>query len=37
MGRAQEYGKLYGDLPRDTALRTLRFWRLRRQTPEMAA
>jgi uncharacterized protein (DUF2336 family) len=37
MGRAQEYGKLYADLPRETALRTLRFWRLRRQTTEMAA
>jgi uncharacterized protein (DUF2336 family) len=37
MGRAQEYGKLYSDLPRDTALRTLRFWRLRRQSTEMAA
>jgi uncharacterized protein (DUF2336 family) len=37
MGRAQEYGKLYADLSRDTALRTLRFWRLRRQTTEIAA
>jgi uncharacterized protein (DUF2336 family) len=37
MGRAQEYGKLYADLPRETALRTLRFWRMRRQTSEMAA
>jgi uncharacterized protein (DUF2336 family) len=37
MGRAQEYGKLYGELTRETALRTLRFWRLRRQTAELAA
>jgi uncharacterized protein (DUF2336 family) len=37
MGRAQEYGKLYSELPRDTALRTLRFWRLRRQQTDMAA
>jgi uncharacterized protein (DUF2336 family) len=37
IGRAQQYGKLYADLPRETALRTLRFWRLRRQTAEMAA
>ncbi len=32
MGRAQEYARLYGDLPRETALRTLRFWRMRRAT-----
>jgi uncharacterized protein (DUF2336 family) len=37
MGRAQEYGKLYADLSRDTALRTLRFWRLRRQSTDIAA
>ena len=30
MGKASEYGRLYTDLPRDTALRTIRFWRLRR-------
>ena len=30
MGRAAEYGKLYQDLPYDTAQRTIRFWRLRR-------
>ncbi len=30
MGRAAEYGKLYMDLPQDTALRTIRFWRMRR-------
>lgn len=31
MGRAQSYARLYSELPRDTALRTLRFWRLRRE------
>ncbi len=30
MGKAAEYGKLYMDLPRETAERTIRFWRLRR-------
>lgn len=30
MGRAAEYGKLYQDLPLETAQRTIRFWRLRR-------
>jgi uncharacterized protein (DUF2336 family) len=37
MGRAQEYGELYGKLDRDTALRAIRFWRLRRQTGDLAA
>jgi uncharacterized protein (DUF2336 family) len=37
MGRAKEYGQLYADLPREAAQRTLRFWRMRRQAPEMAA
>ncbi len=37
LGRAQEYGRLYADLPKDTALRTLRFWRMRRNTTELAA
>lgn len=37
IGRAQQYGRLYADLPRETALRTLRFWRLRRGTVEQAA
>ncbi len=32
MGKAQEYARLYADLPQDTARRTLRFWRLRRQS-----
>ena len=37
MGRAKEYGELYAALPRDAAQRTLRFWRMRRQAPELAA
>jgi uncharacterized protein (DUF2336 family) len=37
LGRAQEYGRLYTDLPRDTAMRTLRFWRMRRQSTDLAA
>ena len=37
LGRAQEYGRLYHDLPRDTAMRTLRFWRMRRQSTDLAA
>jgi len=36
MARAHEYGRLYAELPRETAMRTLRFWRMRRQT-ELAA
>ena len=35
--KAEEYGALYAKLPRDTALRTLRFWRMRRQTGTIAA
>lgn len=31
MGRAAEYGQLYTQLPLDTAQRTIRFWRMRRQ------
>ncbi|ESQ73685.1 DUF2336 domain-containing protein [Asticcacaulis sp. AC402] len=30
MGKAAEYGKLYMDLPQETAMRTIRFWRMRR-------
>jgi len=30
MGKASEYGRLYEQLPRETALRTIRFWRMRR-------
>jgi uncharacterized protein (DUF2336 family) len=37
MGRAREYGALYSDLPRDAACRTIRFWRMRRQTGDVAA
>ena len=37
MGRASEYGELYTQLPKDAALRTLRFWRMRRQTGDVAA
>ena len=36
MARAHQYGKMYADLPRETAMRTLRFWRMRRQS-ELAA
>lgn len=32
MGKAHSYAKLYADLQRDAALRTLRFWRMRRNT-----
>jgi uncharacterized protein (DUF2336 family) len=37
MGRAKQYGDLYSELPKESAQRTLRFWRMRRQTTEMAA
>lgn len=37
MGRAREYGELYEALPREVAQRTLRFWRMRRQTGDVAA
>jgi uncharacterized protein (DUF2336 family) len=37
MGRAKEYGDLYAQLPKEAAQRTLRFWRMRRQAPELAA
>jgi uncharacterized protein (DUF2336 family) len=37
MGRAREYGQLYSDLPRETATRTLRFWRMRRNSGDLAA
>lgn len=30
MGKAGNYGRLYGELSREAALRTLRFWRMRR-------
>jgi uncharacterized protein (DUF2336 family) len=37
MGRAKEYGDLYGELPKESAQRTLRFWKMRRQTADIAA
>ncbi len=37
MGRAREYGALYSNLPRDSACRTVRFWRMRRQIGDVAA
>ena len=37
MSRAAVYGKLYAELPRDTALRTLRFWRIRCESGEAMA
>jgi uncharacterized protein (DUF2336 family) len=37
MALANEYGRRYAELPRDLALRTLRFWRMRRQTGDVAA
>lgn len=37
MARARQYGDLYSELPRESALRTIRFWRLRRQTGDVAA
>lgn len=37
MAKAKEYGALYNDLPKDTALRTMRFWRMRRATGDVAA
>lgn len=30
MGKAHSYAKMYGELERDVALRTLRFWKMRR-------
>lgn len=37
MLRAKAYGELYAALPRESALRTIRFWRLRRTTGDVAA
>lgn len=36
MGQAHSYAKLYADLQKDAALRTLRFWRMRRGTANAA-
>ncbi|HEX5377539.1 MAG TPA: DUF2336 domain-containing protein [Phenylobacterium sp.] len=37
MGRAREYGELYEALPREAAQRTIRFWRMRRHSGDVAA
>jgi len=37
MGRAAEYGQLYNALTKETACRTLRFWRVRRETEAAVA
>ena len=37
MEHANDYGQRYAELPRDAAQRTLRFWRMRRQTGDVAA
>lgn len=37
MGRAKEYGDLYAQVSRESAQRTLRFWRMRRRSPDLAA
>jgi uncharacterized protein (DUF2336 family) len=37
MGRAREYGQLYADLSPEVAQRTIRFWRMRRQSGDLAA
>ena len=37
MGRAQEYGDLYSKLTPESASRAIRFWRLRRQSGDLAA
>jgi len=37
MAQAQNYARLYGELPKDTAMRTIRFWRMRRTSTDLAA
>jgi len=37
MASAETYGPLYSELPKEAAQRTLRFWRMRRQTGDVAA
>ncbi|MGZ8408231.1 MAG: DUF2336 domain-containing protein [Caulobacteraceae bacterium] len=37
MGQAREYGDLYNQLGEDTAMRTIRFWRLRKESGAKAA
>ena len=37
MGKARTYGELYEALPKETAERTIRFWRMRRQNGDVMA
>ena len=37
MARAADYGRLYADLPREAALRAMRFWRMRRTSGDGVA
>jgi uncharacterized protein (DUF2336 family) len=37
MAKALDYGRLFSELPKDAALRTLRFWRMRRTSGDVAA
>ncbi|MFZ5670120.1 MAG: DUF2336 domain-containing protein [Pseudomonadota bacterium] len=37
MAKAKAHGDLYSALPREAALRTIRFWRMRRSTGDVAA
>jgi len=37
MARAKAHGDLYERLPKEAALRTIRFWRMRRRTGDVAA
>lgn len=37
LGRAREYGELYETLPVEAAQRTIRFWRMRRSSGDVAA
>jgi uncharacterized protein (DUF2336 family) len=37
MAKAEEYGRLYADLPKDATLRTMRFWKMRRTSGDVAA
>ena len=37
MAEADTYGRLYRELDKDTAMRTLRFWKMRRHTGEFVA
>jgi uncharacterized protein (DUF2336 family) len=37
MAKARQYGQLYNELPLEVAQRTIRFWRMRRQTGDVSA